>query len=44
MGHSVTAWYTLQELEQNTDTIHDLVSLAGASHTCWDHPPISDRK
>ena len=31
MGHSVTAWYTLQELEQDTDTIHDLLSLAGTS-------------
>ena len=30
-GHSVTAWYTLQELEQDTDTIHDLLSLAGTS-------------
>jgi len=28
IGHSVTAWYTLQ---QDTDTIHDLLSLAGTS-------------
>ena len=31
IGHIVTAWYTLQELEQDTDTIHDLLSLAGTS-------------
>ena len=31
MGHIVTAWYTLQELEQDTDTIHDLLSLAETS-------------